>query len=153
MSDDTADTPPAQPRRRARLAAIVTGAVILLAAAGGTGAYLLTPDKPTTVTIIGTMTLLPAAFNPAYPGTPCTGGVGYDDIAQGTDVVVRDAAGKVIGTGQLGAGSVRGTYCVFWFTVSEVPQETFYGVEISHRGVMTYTADQVKRPLEVALGS
>ncbi|WP_326644568.1 hypothetical protein OIE67_25690 [Nonomuraea fuscirosea] len=84
----------------------------------------------------------------------CTTGGGYDDIRQGAQVVVTDAAGKTIALGQLGAGGwKRDVGCSFLFTVPEVPAgEKFYGIEVSHRGRVQYTAEQMTTPIELSIG-
>lgn len=151
MSHTVAGAPPVRPRRRNPRIALAVGAVAVLVTAGA-GVYVLMGGQAK-VTLTGSMTLMPSAYMPS--GTAgCTGKDGYDDIAQGTSVVVHDASGKVIATGQLGAGSIeRGAFCVLPFRVPGVPEQRFYGVEVSHRGVASYTAAQAKRPLEMALGS
>jgi hypothetical protein len=84
----------------------------------------------------------------------CRGGGGFDDLREGTQVVVTDAAGKTIALGQLGAGSwKRNVGCIFLFTVPDVPAgEKFYGLEISHRGRVQYTAAQLAAPVELSIG-
>ncbi|MEU1720352.1 hypothetical protein [Nonomuraea sp. NPDC005692] len=85
----------------------------------------------------------------------CRGGGGFDDLRQGAQVVVTDAAGTTIALGQLSGGSwKRGVGCIFLFTVPDVPGgEKFYGVEISHRGRAQYTAAQIAAPLAMEIGS
>ncbi|MEV0616179.1 hypothetical protein AB0I81_22890 [Nonomuraea sp. NPDC050404] len=84
----------------------------------------------------------------------CRGGGGFDDLREGAQVVVSDAAGKTIALGQLGAGSwKRGVGCIFLFTVADVPGGLdFYGVEVSHRGRVQYTAAQLAAPVELSIG-
>lgn len=84
----------------------------------------------------------------------CVTGGGYDDIREGAQVVVTDAAGKTIALGQLGAGSwKRGVGCIFLFTVADIPAgEKFYGIEVSHRGKVQYTAAQMSAPIELSIG-
>jgi hypothetical protein len=84
----------------------------------------------------------------------CTTGGGFDDIRQDAQVVVTDAAGKTIALGQLGGGSwKRDVGCIFLFTVPDVPAgEKFYGIEVSHRGRVQHTAEQLAAPLELSIG-
>lgn len=84
----------------------------------------------------------------------CTTGAGYDDIRQGAQVVVSDAAGKTIALGQLGGGSwKRDVGCVFLFTVPDVPMAgEFFGLEVSHRGRVQYSAGQLAEPLDLVIG-
>lgn len=148
------------------------GAVLVLAAGIGIGVTLTgggSGSKPTapvaataattslsaaTFTLGGTFTLKLGAFQwdrAADGSTPCTGRQGYDDITEGTPVVVTDQGGTAIATGELGTGSAavdsatgRATQCVFGFEVSSVPDRPFYGITVSHRGTQTYSASQVR---------
>jgi hypothetical protein len=70
----------------------------------------------------------------------CHGAGGYDDIAAGTQVTIKDQAGAIIATGALDGGTwFSGTKesCGFHFVVSKVPDATFYSIEVSHRGALT----------------
>jgi hypothetical protein len=84
----------------------------------------------------------------------CAGGGGFDDIREGTQVVVTDAAGKTIALGQLTAGGRKGGVgCMFLFVVENVPAGLdFYGIEVSHRGRVQYTAAQLAAPIELSIG-
>jgi hypothetical protein len=125
-------------------------AVLLLCCAGAavTGFFLVRADRDFTVT--GDLTLSGAGG--ASDGTSCRGTGGYDDIDEGTDVVVSDAAGKTLAIGRLRAGTTKDGDCVFPFTVSRVPKsEKFYGVTISHRGTLNYTRQDLKEPLHLVI--
>lgn len=112
----------------------------------------LTLDGPLTVAQLGTETFDPAARVPA--GTGCLGGGGYDDIAAGAAVTVFDGT-EVIGVGHLADGAVvraiprartraTGT-CRFPFAVDDVPAgRSFYSVEVSHRGKVSFPAERVQ---------
>ena len=65
---------------------------------------------------------------------------GYSDIAPGTTVTVKNQSETIIGTGSLGAANsdTSRSTCSFPFTVSGLPDATFYVVTISHRGDQTY---------------
>ncbi|GAA2873688.1 hypothetical protein GCM10010472_33700 [Pseudonocardia halophobica] len=87
-------------------------------------------------------------------GSVCSGGGGYSDIHAGTGVTIANAAGAVIATGSLSPGRASSsTTCDFTFTVPDVPAgEDFYQVEVSHRGTLTYTADELRAGLGLSLG-
>jgi hypothetical protein len=100
----------------------------------------ITPAKPTTFTASGHLQFGGGDYN-----DPCTGTAGYDDITQGAQVVISDAAGKTLGIGALGVGVAEGGTCLFPFTVKGVKLGSkFYGVSITHRGVVQYTYSQLK---------
>jgi hypothetical protein len=62
----------------------------------------------------------------------------YSGISEGTEVVVTDASGVVLGMSTLGRGSTIGPYCEFLFAV-KVPDRPMYRIEVDHRGKVTYT--------------
>jgi uncharacterized OB-fold protein len=110
-----------------------------------------------THTIHGTMTLIDSGFGTT---TSCTGSdasSGYSDISAGAGVTVEDAGGKVIGASSLDPGTLQNTVeCVFPFTVTKVADSAFYKVTVSHRGTLSYSADQMKSngwKVEVSLGA
>jgi hypothetical protein len=70
-------------------------------------------------------------------------------------VVINDETNKVIGTSQLGDGSYTGDDCIFRFVVSNLPRAKFYKVEVSHRGQLTYSLDDLASKnwqLDLAIG-
>ena len=81
-----------------------------------------------------------------YMGKACQGAGGYTDLEEGTPVVVRDGDGQVIGTGRFGAGKGAGarSACVFAFTVKHVPDADTYSFQMSHRGGVVYTHEELE---------
>jgi len=88
-------------------------------------------------------------------GSPCTSTAGYDDIADGTQVVITDAAGKTVAVGALKGGALKAgpdatafdARCDFAFTVTGIPAGSkFYGVHIgnTNRGVQQERPDQLR---------
>lgn len=86
-------------------------------------------------------------------GGQCTVEDGYDDQAQGAQVVVTDAAGETVGIGELasvglqildGSEDMSDTWCGFRFTVEDVPTGSdFYGIAVGHRDPIQFTEDEV----------
>ena len=79
---------------------------------------------------------------------------GYDDIAEGAQVVITDQFGATVAIGELEAGiiSMGGTY-LFQFTVRDVPPgKRFYGVEVSHRGRVQYDEAKLRAGPELSIG-
>jgi hypothetical protein len=136
---------------------LALGAVIVIGVVGFVGLVAYEATQLSPVTIKGTMTIK----DDIDGGTACQGDGGYSDIRGGTEVVIHDAAGKVIATGQLadGVGSDFATdeialTCTFHFTVRDVPEQDFYGIEVSHRGTVQFSAAQIERgDVELSLGS
>ncbi|MDN3267431.1 hypothetical protein [Streptomyces sp. MA15] len=79
------------------------------------------------------------------PGELCSGTGGYSDIDFGTQVNVTDAAGTLVAVGSLGLGEKKELGCEFPFTVADItPGSKFYTVEVSHRGGLTQTEDELR---------
>ncbi len=86
-------------------------------------------------------------------GQGCLPAQGYDDVDTGTQVTIRDADGKTIGTATLGDGAKTGESqpwngnmafpCTFDFS-AEVPASDFYAVEVGSRGEVTFTREEVE---------
>jgi len=115
---------------------------------------------PVTVQLAGTFTVVgfyqqgqvTATVQIAPDGSSCGGINGYGDVGEGTTVTVYDAAGTIVGTTTLGAGTGERRYtdeesrvaypdlyygpCALPFALT-VPDSEFYQVEVSHRGRTT----------------
>jgi hypothetical protein len=87
-----------------------------------------------------------SSFQGLGAGAGCTGDDGYDDIGAGTELRIKDEAGTLIATGRLDAGSFDGLYCVFPFTVGNVPQATYYEISAGNgsRDGVHYTEQDLK---------
>lgn len=170
------------PRRRRSPSTVVTVLLTAVAVLGFTGAALVftgvlpprpagtsggattpaattgapaAPAVPSTFTVVGSLSLTKLTGITVIDATHCTGKGGYDDIGEGAQVVVTDAAGTVVGVGKLDAGHPGGhvSGCEFDFTVPGVPRgKGFYGIEISHRGVLRYAEDRMLQRLYLELG-
>jgi hypothetical protein len=80
-------------------------------------------------------------------GSACSGTGGYEDLTGGAPVTITNESGAIIATGSLDAGVSDATYptvvCHFAYTISNVPAAKFYTVEVSHRGGLTYSQEQL----------
>ena len=85
----------------------------------------------------------------------CSSGTGgYDDIHEGTSVVVYDSTGKKVAIGSLGAGKAYGSdgLCVFRFSVPDVPSgDGPYGVEVGSRGQVSFNESEASK-IVISLG-
>lgn len=153
----TTDAPTPARRRRWLIYAAAAALAVLLA---GAAIFYITRDKSFTVT--GTITVNDRDGNGltvAGDNTKCEGRGGYADLTKTAQVVVTDAAGAVVATGAIDDfGTRTNDYgriirCVFTFTVYGVPAgHDFYGVEVAHRGKLTYSAEQLRNPLQLEIG-
>lgn len=123
-------------------------------------------SDPKLITLGGTLTInaegVETAFVWGEPGRyDCHGTGGYDDVKAGTQVTVKDAAGKVVGVGQLGQGTATigwmggeqtATQCTFPLKVNNVPAGDFYEVQVGGRKPIAVTAAQVDAGLKLTLG-
>lgn len=115
----------------------------LLLLAGAVGWYTLKPSTESH-SIAGTIKLTNRGEG-WEAGDYCEGTSGYDDIFAGQTVTVSNQGGTVIGTGSLGPGTAGGIVtCLFRFRVDELPKESFYNIEVSHRGGLTYSIAELE---------
>jgi len=119
--------------------------------------------KPSTISITGSITVpggLTEGGLEGGAGQVCVMDGGYSDVREGAQVVVSDDKSTTIAIGRLGGGRLvlpdpdywSTRKCVFPFTVSAPAGHPFYGVEVSHRGRLQYTAAQLAVPLALTLG-
>jgi len=88
-------------------------------------------------------------------GNDCQGASdsGYDDIRLGAQVTVTDQSGKTIAVSELEQGMYTGSdMCVFPFKVKVPSGKKFYGVTVSHRGMIQFTEKQMKDGPGLTLG-
>lgn len=124
---------------------------LLLTACGGNSAPTPSkpPAKPATFAVTGHMDLdatgTAVIADDGHKGAGCTGQNGFDDIASGAQVVVRDDKGKTVGVSQLEPGAMAtGLYapdahCTFNFTVPDIDSKAdFLSVEVAHRGQVQF---------------
>jgi hypothetical protein len=67
----------------------------------------------------------------------CIGHGGYSDIGPGTQVILTNQDGKILGSSEFSTGTAdtHGYTCTYSFTIPDVPtDQNQYSIEISHRG-------------------
>lgn len=88
-------------------------------------------------------------------GQSCSAKAGYDDIAEGSQVTIKDDSGKTVAFAPLGKGEVSSKdpfnagnyiYCEFAFTIDKLPSASIYAVSIggAQRGVVNFDLTEVK---------
>jgi hypothetical protein len=125
---------------------IAAAVVVVILVAGG----VVLATHTTNETIKGTMFIDVSTSDPSEANfttsgvSGCGGTGGYSDLTSGASVTVTNPSGKVIATGFLGNGDYIAVSCGFRFRITGVPKEKFYGIEISHRGVVDFSLKEVQ---------
>lgn len=126
-------------------AATMPSASPLVPPAGMTPSLISRPPY----TIRGRLTLITENLRQA--GAACAGRGGYADIQAGKPVTVADAAGRIIGVGQLAAGhpgasreARRDDACDFEFAIAGIPEVKVYAIELEGRGTLQYSLAEMK---------
>lgn len=134
--------------QRTRRCSSALVAVVLLAstACGGGGGG-------GTLTVTGTLTLAQsgvALVSRLNIGDACTSDSGgFSDITSGAQVRVTDEKNTLLATAALQDGKIVEDHsgfhnCVFPFTVKVPAGKAFYQFEVSHRGAISFSADDLK---------
>lgn len=136
----------------------------LTACSGGSGSVTPAQSSPDTSGVVGDVrvdasTASVLAKHVAI-GDPCTSGEGFEDLHQGTQVVIADESGRTIALGSLDAGTIAGRPgqqvftldCSFAFEVPDVPTgHPFYRVSVGRRGSQQFSAEEIQRRLHLVL--
>ncbi|WP_162648020.1 hypothetical protein [Rhodococcus pyridinivorans] len=108
---------------------------------------------PPMFTVDGTVTLVDGSTYSDTAGFECEGDRGYDDIAPSTAVRISDEAGTLLAEGSLDSSVREGDFCTFFFSVPDVPRgASFYDIEISHRGSVSYDETEAESGVHLTLG-
>jgi hypothetical protein len=145
--------------------------LVLLAACGGeqpAAKPTPAPPPPTTPAVFqvtGKFYLsLPDFVWNSDPPT-CEGQDGYDDLKVGARVVISDAGITTIAVGSVtesipitewddGLEDYRASACTLRFLVTGVPAgKGYYGVEVSERGRVDFSEAEMRKELELTIGS
>ena len=137
VADDTASVKASRGRPQVMLLAVVVLAVV----AGGISiTWLNSADLAPRQSVSGTYLLIGSSPNSiSVSGSGCSGSGGYSDIQTGTNVMLRDGDGKILATSSLGGGSKGTGTCSFSFRFADVPEVSFYTVEVGRRGQLSYS--------------
>ena len=110
--------------------------------------------EPERFVVLGAITIEDSITTYGLPdGFECAGKDGYKDIGPGAAVMVTDESGTLLAKGAIETSSGGSSGCWLDFTVSGVPRgKSFYKVEVSHRGELTYTESEVESGLVFSLG-
>ncbi len=97
-------------------------------------------------TVTGDLSLSDTDFSGYSSGSSCSGSYGYDDIDAGAEVRIKDESGTLVATGTLEPGTFDGLYCVFPFTVEDVPTAKYYEISAGNdsRGGVHFTPKEMK---------
>ncbi len=123
--------------------------LVIVALAGGAVVWYthMGPGVPRH-TVTGTLLLIDTTsqYSPGIgvTGDSCYGIGGYEDLGPGAAVVLKDEKGTILATTSLGMGTGKRMACTFSFTLTDVTDgASFYSVEISHRGQITNSHEEM----------
>jgi len=127
---------------------LVAALVVLALLAVGCGRR---PAVPSSHRLEGTY-IVHGVFSHRSYGAPCrSADAGYPDIRPGMAVTVRDETAAVLGTSELGGGTLRKSPlrgrdddCVFSFSLT-VPERDSYRIEVGRRGVVRFSRSDLER--------
>jgi len=139
---------------------VATVALLALAGCGSSKPKPASVTKPATFQVDGILQLHDSIHYPSSDaGRPCDASLsnGYNDIVNGAQVVVYDAAGKILASGELYGGTITPGdaafgWCQFRFVVPGVSGDGPYSIEVTHRGKIVFTKDQADN-LSLTIGS
>lgn len=162
-------TPPPAPKRPGWVVPMISALLAMVVVLGATAIWFAMRSRP--VALSATAPSRPATTAPPATtraatdlvfglfalfddkagwkeGGTCKGTGGFSDIQDGAQVKVTGPTGEVLGLGELKLGAPHAlgarVACVYGFSVAKVPTgKGFYGIEISHRGVVQYPESEV----------
>jgi hypothetical protein len=151
-ADDT--TPSARGAHRPRRGPVWTAALIaipvLVVAVVAVGGWIVLHRA---ITVHGAFRLTSVTTGVTRTGTNnCQGANGYSDLQEGTQVTVTDQSGAVVALGTLDVGQAQSdSVCVFPFTLNVPAGKGFYGIEVSHRGVVHLSEAELRAGPQLSL--
>lgn len=109
--------------------------------------------QPVGFTVHGTMSLVGVDNFASFGDNNCAGSTGYDDLRDGSEVVISENGGKTVAVGALEGSRNAADRCVFSFNISGVPSgKKFYGVSVTHRGVVQFSEQEMKSGPGLTIG-
>ena len=163
-----AHTPTGKHARLTRHAAVVTVlAAITITGCGATSTPpdRMTPSTPTaaktetaatTMTVSGTVSFSCTSADECSTDANeniCIGVGGYSDLSQDTSVEITDASGTTVGLGHVLYSELHDTTCELRFSAEDIPTGAgFYGIEISHRGIVKFAEADLASPVTLTIG-
>lgn len=111
------------------------------AATSNSSAAASSSTAPAMVSVRGAITIADTqgGWETGWVDTACDGAGGYADIDSGAQVVISDDAGRTLAITRLGDGVKKDGGCRFPIVPVAVPAgRGFYGVEVTHRGVVKF---------------
>ena len=100
------------------------------------------PPATPAPTITGQLTLIDHRIG--MDGSECYGVGGFRDIRGTMPVTVKDAEGKILAVGKTAIGRrVDNVFCVFDYSVADIPKASFYQIQFGRRGGIIYSFDRM----------
>lgn len=124
--------------------------------ATGKGSSAATASE--TLTAAGSIRVRVGGMDERVEGAACNAADGYDDVAEGADVVVTDAQGATVGTAPLRAGTLKfidntNVWCNFTFIVKDIPAGgKFYKLTAGQRDPKQLTESDLHSSIQLQIG-
>lgn len=111
-------------------------------------------------------TLMAAGLSPTadledlHPPTACVPEDGYEDLTEGSQLLIKSSGGTILGTAELGAPRTRADegywgMCAFGFSLNDIPVrgDDIYELSLGSgsRGAIVYTEEELHAGVDVSL--
>ena len=99
-------------------------------------------------TLTGSLEIIDENLEPFGNSTQCDGSDdgGFSDLSAGAQATVKNGSGRILAIGSIkeGKSNYDGATCTMPLRVSGIPKASFYEVEVSHRGELDYSYEQLQ---------
>ncbi|MDI9900275.1 hypothetical protein QM716_10450 [Rhodococcus sp. IEGM 1409] len=144
-------TPAPQPASNNNKRVLIIGGVVIAAIVIAIIAvFTLRDTEPKTFNLEGNVGIIDGASE--LSDNRCAGKGGYKDLSEGASVTIGDEAGKTVATGSITGSEYIDGACMLTFSIPVPADLDFYQVEVSHRGVVTYSNEDARSGPFMSIG-
>lgn len=129
---------------------IIGGVILAVVAIAIVAVFALRDTKPKTFNLEGNVGIVDGASR--LSDNRCAGKGGYKDLSEGASVTIGDEAGKTVATGSITGSEYMDGACMLTFSIPVPGDLDFYQVEVSHRGVVTYSNEEARSGPFMSIG-
>ncbi|MCD2105291.1 MULTISPECIES: hypothetical protein [Rhodococcus] len=129
---------------------IIGAAVIAVIALALIAVFTLRDTSPKTFEMKGSVGIIDGVTK--LSDNRCAGKGGYKDLSEGASVTIGDQSGKTVATGSIASSEYVSGACMLTFSIQVPAKLDFYQVEVSHRGVVTYSNEEARSGPFMSIG-